>query len=355
MSSGITLNNVVLRSEATSQTSSSATRKSFRMNVPKAKQYGQNPSLFKGSKGLAAETGASLGTGQKFSHRRKALRVSASSEKTAVMINDISGKMGQAVATAAMEAGLVLVPYSLTGPPRDPIDVGGVTVEFFDTSKNRDAAMEKAKNEYPNMIVVDYTVPMCVNQNAEFYIKHQTPFVMGTTGGDREKLLKDVKEAGLYAVIAPQMGKQVVAFQAAMKILADSFPGAFAGYTMQVTESHQSSKVDTSGTAKAIVDSFQNLGLDFEVDQIEMVRETEEQMSRMEVPEEHLLGHAFHTYHLTSADGNVNFEFQHNVCGRSIYAQGTVDAALCLAAKIAQGSDKKLFDMIDVLKEGNMR
>lgn len=32
---------------------------------------------------------------------------------------------------------------------------------------------------------------------------------MGTTGGDRHKLLKDTEDAGVYAVIAPQMGKQV--------------------------------------------------------------------------------------------------------------------------------------------------
>ena len=32
---------------------------------------------------------------------------------------------------------------------------------------------------------------------------------MGTTGGDREKLLEDVEHSGVYAVIAPQMGKQV--------------------------------------------------------------------------------------------------------------------------------------------------
>jgi hypothetical protein len=35
-----------------------------------------------------------------------------------------------------------------------------------------------------------------------------------------------------------------------------------------VTESHQSSKKDTSGTAKAIVNSFQGLGLDFDVSQV---------------------------------------------------------------------------------------
>lgn len=34
---------------------------------------------------------------------------------------------------------------------------------------------------------------------------------MGTTGGDRHQLLEDTKNAGVYAVIAPQMGKQVCA------------------------------------------------------------------------------------------------------------------------------------------------
>ena len=31
----------------------------------------------------------------------------------------------------------------------------------------------------------------------------------------------------------------------------------------------------------------------------------------------------------------VAFEFQHNVCGRSIYAQGTVDAVLFLSKKVS--------------------
>jgi hypothetical protein len=57
--------------------------------------------------------------------------------------------------------------------------------------------------------------------------------------------------AGVYAVIAPQMGKQVVALQAVLEMMADSFPGAFGGYTLDVVESHQAGKKDTSGTAKA--------------------------------------------------------------------------------------------------------
>ncbi|XP_057824368.2 probable 4-hydroxy-tetrahydrodipicolinate reductase 2, chloroplastic [Cryptomeria japonica] len=60
------------------------------------------------------------------------------------------------------------------------------------------------------------------------------PFVMGTTGGDREKLLDVVRKANNYAVIAPQMGKQVVAFQAAMEIMAEHFPEAFSGYKLEV-------------------------------------------------------------------------------------------------------------------------
>ena len=53
---------------------------------------------------------------------------------------------------------------------------------------------------------------------------------------------------------------QVVAFQAMLKYMSDRFPGAFSGYTLSVTESHQASKVDTSGTAKAVIQSFQALG-----------------------------------------------------------------------------------------------
>ena len=60
-----------------------------------------------------------------------------------------------------------------------------------------------------------------------------------------------------------QLGMQVVAFQAMMEMMAQQFPGAFSGYNLAVTESHQRTKADTSGTAKAVVASLQKLGLDF--------------------------------------------------------------------------------------------
>jgi 4-hydroxy-tetrahydrodipicolinate reductase len=75
----------------------------------------------------------------------------------------------------------------------------------------------------------------------------------------------------------------------------------------------------------------------------------------MKVPQDALLGHAFHTYQLVSGDGSVTFEFQHNVVGRTTYAEGTVDACLFLAKQIEDKADKKLYNMIDVLGAGSMR
>lgn len=56
---------------------------------------------------------------------------------------------------------------------------------------------------------------------------------------------------------------QVVAFQAMMELMADNFPGVFSGYDLHVVESHQRNKADTSGTAKAVVQSFNKMGLDY--------------------------------------------------------------------------------------------
>jgi hypothetical protein len=48
-----------------------------------------------------------------------------------------------------------------------------------------------------------------------------------------------------------------------MQIMADQFPGAFSGYKLDVVESHQRNKADTSGTAKAVVQSFAKMGVNF--------------------------------------------------------------------------------------------
>lgn len=275
---------------------------------------------------------------------------------TSIMVNACTGKMGRAVVEAAMSAGLNPVPVALGGPEDDGkiLDFSGKQIEVHGPS-DRESILSSTFKDYPDLIVVDYTMPAAVNENAALYCKVGVPFVMGTTGGDRELLYKTVADSKVYAVISPQMGKQVVAFLAAMEIMSEQFPGAFSGYNLQVMESHQASKLDVSGTAKTVISCFQKLGASFELEEVQLIRDPKLQVQMVGVPEEHLLGHAFHMYHLTSPDGTVSFEFQHNVCGRSIYAEGTVDAILFLAKKVKSNADKRIYDMIDVLREGNMR
>ncbi|KAL8171090.1 hypothetical protein V2J09_022894, partial [Rumex salicifolius] len=273
-----------------------------------------------------------------------------------IMVNSCSGRMGKAVVEAAVSAGLHIVPSSFGSAEESgqSVQVGGKEIELL-SYDDREKTLASIADEYPNLIVVDYSAPAAVNGNAELYSKVGVPFVMGTTGGDRDRLYKTVNDSKVYAVISPQMGKQVVAFLAAMEIMSEQFPGAFAGYSLQVMESHQTGKKDVSGTAKAVISCFEKLGVSFDMDQIQLIRDPKQQTKMVGVPEEHLAGHAFHTYRLLSPDNTVSFEFQHNVCGRSIYAEGTVDAVLFLAKKVQSKEEKKIYDMIDVLREGSMR
>jgi 4-hydroxy-tetrahydrodipicolinate reductase len=173
---------------------------------------------------------------------------------------------------------------------------------------------------------------------------------MGTTGGDRRALEETVRRSDIAAVIAPNMAKQIVGFQAMMEFAAQSFPDLFKGYRLEIRESHQRGKADTSGTARAMVGYFNRLGTPFREDQIRMERDPEVQRTHWGIPEEHLGGHGWHTYTLVSADGTVRFEFTHNVNGREIYAFGTMDALIYLERKTAAGERGRVFTMIDVLK-----
>lgn len=272
-----------------------------------------------------------------------------------VMVNGLPGNMGRIVAETCEKRGLFVVPYSLTGEiiVENETVVNEKTIALFKPS-NREERIQEVLERYPDVIAIDYTHPSAVNDNAEFYVRKGIPFVMGTTGGDRLALRALVEKHNHPSVIAPNMAKQIVAFQAMIEFLANEFPTAFDGYQLSVVESHQKEKADTSGTAKAVVASFGKMNLGCTEESIEKVRDEESQQNKMHVPREYLGGHAFHTYSLDSRDGTVHFEFQHNVCGRKIYAEGTVDAVRFLSERIAEGNARP-FNMMDVLRSGKMR
>lgn len=269
-----------------------------------------------------------------------------------VMMNGIPGNAAVTIAKhLAADERFRLIPYAFTGPEiaEKEFDVDGYRIRLIQPDQ-RTQALNEIKEKGNVFISVDYTHPSAVNDNADFYCNHHLPFVMGTTGGDRERLGNTVLESDISAVIAPNMAKQIVGFQAIMEYAAKTFPDLFKGYTLELKESHQSGKADTSGTAKAMVGYFNAMGIPFGPEDIQKERDPEVQQHQWGIPEAYLSGHAWHTYTLVSEDKTARFEFTHNINGRDIYAHGTIDAICYLQEKVDAGEKGKVFTMIDVLK-----
>jgi len=273
-----------------------------------------------------------------------------------VMVNGLPGKMASEVARAVYRSDdFTLARFSFCSPRRKesfvPVDGVPFNVALVLPGQREDYILSTGEDD-SWLVMVDYTRPDAVRGNVEFYCRHGCPFVLGTTGhDDRSALERLVQDSGNVAVIAPNMAKQIVAFQAMMQYAAENFPNSFAGYELEIKESHQKGKKDTSGTARAMADDFNQLGIPFAVGQIRSVREPSEQLA-MGIPEDALSGHGWHTYTLNSADGTVLFRFTHNVNGRSIYAEGTLSALRFLQQKVDEGAQGRVFSMIDVLKSG---
>jgi 4-hydroxy-tetrahydrodipicolinate reductase len=272
--------------------------------------------------------------------------------KINVMINGLPGNVAQVIARhIAADEYFSLIPYSLTGPEieAEKCKVADASIRLV-RPDSRNTAMADVIQSYTPLICIDFTHPGAVNSNAVFYCQQAIPFVMGTTGGDRDRLLSTVENSDTVAVIAPNMAKQIVGFQAMMAWAADTFPELFKGYDITIRESHQQGKADTSGTAKAMVGYFEKLGLKCTAQDIEQERDPDKQRVDWGIPEEHIKGHGWHTYTLTSDDQTVTFQFTHNVNGREIYARGTRDAVLFLHQRVQEGVKGKVFSMMDVLK-----
>ena len=132
-----------------------------------------------------------------------------------------------------------LLPIGLTAEcVTDPsVDVGGVDVRLLRPSE-RDAAFAdiKAHAAGRQLVVIDYTHPDAALSNIEQFTKWELPFVMGTTGYDPSSAIETINNANIYAVLAPNMGKPIVLFQAMLEHVAKTYPGSLRS----VFESHQS-------------------------------------------------------------------------------------------------------------------
>jgi len=83
-----------------------------------------------------------------------------------VQVNSCTGKMGKAVIESAVKAGLHIVPVSF-GAAEDSgkcVQVGGKEIELRSQAEREDV-LASIFDEYPDLIVVDYTVPDAVTGN----------------------------------------------------------------------------------------------------------------------------------------------------------------------------------------------
>ncbi len=225
-----------------------------------------------------------------------------------IMVNGLPGNVAKKMAAFAIKDDRFdLVPFSLTGQEIEETSasVEGVKIDLIKPDV-RDKLIQSIQWEFKRFISIDYTHPTAVNSNVLFYTKNNIPFIMGTTGGDRQKVEQDVKESNVPAVIAPNMAKQIVGFQAMMEYAATTFPGLFDGYSLEVVESHQQGKADTSGTAKAIVGYFNQLGPKFDVDDIKKIRDpkVQEKVLAPYAKDQHNLNAGFETWSNIPVNGN---------------------------------------------------
>ncbi len=182
-----------------------------------------------------------------------------------VMVNGLPGKMATNVVEHVItDDRFELISYSLTGPETTEAEtkVGWATITLIRPDQREEAITEILKKE-KQFIAVDFTLPAVANSNAEFYWNHNIPFVMGTTGGDKKVMEEMIFGSRISAVIAPNMAKQVVVLQSAMEYMSLCFPDLFKEYSLEIKESHQKGKADTSGTVKAMIEYFVKLGFLF--------------------------------------------------------------------------------------------
>jgi len=189
-----------------------------------------------------------------------------------ILIAGLPGNMATTFAKHALrEREIDILDTSITGSETDisAVDVDGKAFSLIRADDKE--AIDGLFELNGDVIVVDYTKPTVAGDNIQMYYEKMVSFIIGTTGVSAKEVHKVIRESEINAVVAPNMGKQIVALQAMMEYAAHNFPGCFKGYELTVKESHQSGKLDTSGTARAMVGYFNKLGINFDEDEIKKV------------------------------------------------------------------------------------
>ena len=261
-----------------------------------------------------------------------------------ILMAGLPGKMATLVAEAVVQReDFDLLPIAMTSPRhnRTYMDIRDQRIQLVDYCPN---------NLRLGRITIDFTTPQGVVLNTIHYTSLRIPFVMGTSGGNREEMEEMVRKSRTCAVIAANMDPQIISRQMDIEKFAEINPGVFRGTTVEITESHQKTKKDVSGTAIAFKAQFERYGA-LPNGNITSIRDTRDQESLgIPNPDD---GHAYHWVAVQSPSGEVIYQFNTAVSGRTSYVEGTLLAARFLSRQIDLGTEGQVFSMRDVLKGGD--
>lgn len=153
----------------------------------------------------------------------------AAAPEVAVLMCGLPGRMGHSVAEAVVRrwGPEALLPFSLTGQvvETDSVEVDGKGIVQLLRPDNRDAAWAQVEEAAAGRLIIasDYTHPDAAVENCAWFRSKNVPFVMGTTGYDVDAARAAIGP-DLYAVLAPNMGKPIVLFQAMLEHAASAPP-----------------------------------------------------------------------------------------------------------------------------------
>lgn len=278
--------------------------------------------------------------------------------KTPIMVAGLPGKVAILVAEAIeMSENYILLDTGLSSPKHEgnfkaPFKRRHNLEDIFlmaspdSPSSLTEKHLQSIKEVHPEVIIIDFTNPEAVNVNAELYAKVGIPFVMGTTGGDRQKLFEAVKNSEINTVIDTNMAPHIVVMQAILEKAAEEFPEALSGWELSITESHQAGKKDVSGTARAWLPKFKALGAHL-VGAIESIRDPKKQT---DLGIQNIDGHGYHWFTIKSPDKKASFQIFTSVEGRAPYINGTLMAIEFLKEEMKGQKKGQIYSMVDVLR-----
>jgi len=285
--------------------------------------------------------------------------------KIKVMVNglgrDGEGKMSQIIAGGIIDStDYELLQYSLTGPDRprqtvvNPLfskNEAKVTSVELIPPQHHSSALSKLKENFGSPYIIDFCKGEGVaNTNAKMYCDNNIPFVMGSTGADYDLIKRLSAEADNPCVAYPNMDVRIVTWMAGIQYIAENFSGAFEGAKVELWESHQADKKDTSGTMKKTLEALAKLSSsEMSEGDITKIRDPFVQAKQVGVPENWTGWHAYHLFRIFNEHDGVrdSEELIFKRHGGECYRQGAMKALdFLVSCKYA----KPFNTMIDVIK-----